>query len=59
MSSIITKAKHTAFKQLPVVDISGLYSEDTSIRRQTAEQLGIAARDAGFLYVTATRCASS
>ncbi|GAB4061339.1 isopenicillin N synthase family dioxygenase [Uliginosibacterium sediminicola] len=52
MPSSSTKAKHTDFKQLPVVDISGLYADDPVVRQQAAEQLGTAARDAGFLYVT-------
>ncbi|HSH71831.1 MAG TPA: 2-oxoglutarate and iron-dependent oxygenase domain-containing protein [Methylophilaceae bacterium] len=42
---------HTAFKQLPVVDISLLFSADIAERKQAAKALGQAARDAGFLYV--------
>lgn len=42
---------HTAFQTLPVVDVSGLGSSDPSQRQAAAEQLGQAARDAGFLYV--------
>lgn len=45
------RAGHTAFQSLPVVDISGLQSADTDTRRKAAEQLGQAARDAGFLYI--------
>ncbi|MCL5040921.1 MAG: isopenicillin N synthase family oxygenase [Gammaproteobacteria bacterium] len=43
---------HTAFTRLPVVDIHGLYSTDPAQRQATADQLGDAARAAGFLYVT-------
>lgn len=42
---------HIAFKQLPLVDISLLYSADPVERKQAACALGQAARDAGFLYV--------
>lgn len=43
---------HTAFQTLPLVDISGLYADDLAVRQHTAAQLGQAARDAGFLYIT-------
>jgi len=43
---------HTAFKQLPLVDISLLFSTQLAERKIAAEQLGQAARDAGFLYIT-------
>lgn len=43
---------HTAFKQLPLVDISQLYAADPALRQQTAATLGQAARDAGFLYIS-------
>lgn len=46
---------HTAFKQLPIVDISGLYSNDPARRAEAAAKLGQAARDAGFLYVVGHR----
>lgn len=44
--------RHTAFQSLPVVDVSGLRSDEPQIRFDTAQQLGRAARDAGFLYIT-------
>ena len=47
-----TNTPHTAFKQLPIVDISGLFSTDLNQRTLTAQHLGKAAREAGFLYVT-------
>src|SRR5690606_3091111 len=43
---------HTAFQQLPLVDISPLYSDDPLERQRGAEQLGKAAREVGFFYVT-------
>src|ERR1700753_1624233 len=45
-------ANHTHFDRLPVVDISGLYSDDLQVRQATAQVLDRAARDAGFFYVT-------
>ena len=42
---------HTAFKQLPLVDINLLFSSEISERKQAAKALGQAARDAGFLYI--------
>ena len=43
---------HTAFKQLPILDISGLFSADLAQRKITGQQLGQAARESGFLYIT-------
>jgi|AntRauTorcE11898_2_1112593.scaffolds.fasta_scaffold03129_2 isopenicillin N synthase-like dioxygenase len=43
---------HSAFQSLPVVDVSGLRSPDAEVRRDSAEILGQAAREAGFLYIT-------
>ncbi|MCM0612951.1 isopenicillin N synthase family oxygenase [Marinobacter sediminum] len=43
---------HSAFQSLPVVDVSGLQSPDPKVRQSSAEALGEAARDAGFLYIT-------
>ena len=45
----------TAFTELPVVDVSGLYSADPAARAAVAETLGKAAREVGFLYVTGHR----
>jgi len=42
---------HTAFKQLPLVDIGLLFSAEIRERKQAAKALGQAARDAGFLYI--------
>lgn len=42
----------SAFKNLPVIDVSGLYSENEADRRAVAQQMGEAAKDSGFFYVT-------
>ena len=42
----------TAFTELPLVDVSQLASSDAARRQQVADQLGQAARDVGFLYIT-------
>lgn len=47
-----SNSRHTAFQSLPQVDVSGLRSNDLNIREATAQTLGEATRDAGFLYVT-------
>jgi isopenicillin N synthase-like dioxygenase len=39
------------FDQLPVIDITGMYSDDVSVRKNTAQQLGNAARQSGFFYI--------
>ena len=43
---------HTAFRTLPVVDVSGLSSPSRDVRMAAARALGKAAREAGFFYVT-------
>ena len=52
MSDLPPASPHTAFTKLPLVDIAGLFSDDLAVRKHTAAQLGQAARDAGFLYIT-------
>lgn len=44
--------RHTDFERLPIVDVSGLDSDDAAVRGAAAQALGRAARDAGFFYVT-------
>lgn len=44
-----------AFDHIPVVDISGLYSEHLTDRQQVAEQIAAAATDVGFLYIKGHR----
>lgn len=46
------KTVHTNFQSLPLVDVSGLSSTDPVTKKATAEALGKAAREVGFLYVT-------
>ncbi|MFZ2102262.1 MAG: 2-oxoglutarate and iron-dependent oxygenase domain-containing protein, partial [Oricola sp.] len=48
-------SKQTAFTELPVVDVAGLYSNDPAVRHKVADELGKAAREVGFLYVTGHR----
>ncbi len=44
-------AGRTAFRTLPVVDVSALGSDDEAARAAAARELGRAAREAGFFYV--------
>ncbi len=44
----------TSFTEIPVVDIAGLLGNDPSAQAAVAAQLGKAAREVGFLYVTGT-----
>jgi isopenicillin N synthase-like dioxygenase len=44
----------TAFTGIPVVDVSGLLGDDPAEHLRVAEELGRAAREVGFLYVTGT-----
>lgn len=50
-SEQLSNQQHTAFQTLPVVDISGLSSDSFEDRLACAQQLGQAAREAGFLYI--------
>lgn len=43
---------HLAFERLPLVDIRGLFSAHAAERVEAAAELGRAAAQAGFLYVT-------
>ena len=41
-----------AFTSVPVIDISGLYSQRRSDREAVAAELGRAASDVGFFYIS-------
>lgn len=43
--------RHTAFTELPIVDIASLFSSDIKGRTLAANKLDKAAREAGFLYI--------
>lgn len=45
-------SKRESFTQLPVVDVSGLHSDELSAHQAVASKLADAARDCGFFYVT-------
>ncbi|RBW46903.1 isopenicillin N synthase family oxygenase [Psychromonas sp. B3M02] len=40
------------FTSIPVVDVSGLFSDDKQQRETVAQEMGKAAADVGFLYIT-------
>lgn len=51
----MSQRKPTAFTELPVVDVSGLYSDSASEMREVAAKLGKAAEETGFLYLIGHR----
>lgn len=51
MSSAEAPTTAGAFTEVPVIDISGLYSPDRAVREAVAADLGRAAREVGFFYI--------
>jgi isopenicillin N synthase-like dioxygenase len=47
----MSRSEHAAFQSLPEVDVSGLYSEELSVRSAAAAVLVTACREAGFFYL--------
>ncbi|MGY4651113.1 isopenicillin N synthase-like dioxygenase [Mycobacterium sp. URHB0021] len=45
-------SRATSFRLIPVVDITGLQSPARADRERVADEIGKAARDVGFLYVS-------
>lgn len=43
------------FDHIPLINISGLYSDDPLIRKKVADELGHAAHHVGFFYITGHR----
>jgi len=46
-----SRSSHTAFTELPIVDISLLFSDKLNDRQAVAKELDRATRDAGFFYL--------
>ncbi|MGB1092501.1 MAG: isopenicillin N synthase family dioxygenase [Oceanobacter sp.] len=51
--------KTSAFSEIPVIDIAGLYSSDLIERQQVAEQLAWASSEIGFLYISGHKISDS
>src|SRR3954470_21339682 len=55
MSRVEHESTHGAFRELPEVDVAGLYAGEIETRREAARRLGAACREAGFFYLTGHR----
>ena len=42
------------FTEIPVIDMAGLLTDDPAAQLAVAEEMGRAARDVGFFYLTGT-----
>lgn len=51
----MTVSSSTSFTSIPIVNISGLFSDQKTDRLKVAQALGKAAKEVGFLYVTGHR----
>ncbi len=47
----MTEQKYKAFSEIPVIDITGLYSSDLNEQQRVADELGHAAEHVGFFYI--------
>jgi isopenicillin N synthase-like dioxygenase len=52
MEKVGQQAEGAGWEQVPVVEISGLYSKDEAKRREVAALIGRACREVGFFYVS-------
>ncbi|MCH4247169.1 MAG: isopenicillin N synthase family oxygenase [Acinetobacter populi] len=54
----MTSENPKAFNHIPVIDISGLYSDDLEQQKLVANNIGYAAENVGFFYITGHQIAT-